>query len=75
MSPVVTCITDTVTKLAFYAVIAYLIHAMKIVIITFINRRAELMDLFVPRTPVEVGVDQARRHGVFDFETDGDEVH
>jgi len=68
-------VTETIMRIAYYLVITYAIYSAKTVIIAFINRRTELMDMFVPRTPAEVGVDQARRHGVFDFETNGDEVH
>lgn len=56
----VVCLTETITKLAFYVVVAYGIQASKHVIISFINRRAELNDLFAPRTVEERLIDAER---------------
>jgi hypothetical protein len=81
MNPNILCFTDTIKVLANYAVVAFGIHCLRIVILAFIMRRAELNDLFTPRTPQEKGIDEARRNGVeaeeilAEFPTEGLEVH
>jgi hypothetical protein len=74
MNPNIVCLTDTIKVLSFYGVVAYAIHSARVVIIAFINRRAELLDLFSPRTPEEVTIDHARRIGMPDPEVETEDV-
>jgi len=65
MNPLITpIIANTIVQLAQIATYAFLIHAIKGVIIHYFNNRTTL--LFPPRTPEEVKIDELRTLGVDD---------
>jgi len=64
-------IANTIVQLAQIATYAFLIHAIKGVIIHYFNNRTTL--LFPPRTPEEIKIDEDRILGL-DDEVDDDHV-
>lgn len=55
-------IANTIVQLAQIATYAFLIHAIKSVIIHYFNKRT--CPMFPPRTPEEIQIDEARVSGI-----------
>lgn len=53
-------ISATITQLAYYALLGYLIYSVKSVVLEWLKIRATILDFFFPRTPEEISIDDLR---------------